>query len=167
MSRSFAARRPSCSMVAPWTSWCLRPDADADADAVSRQPTARRRSGLDAPHSHKRDTLSSCALRLNNAREGRRRPPGGRRAHAAGVATPTPVDIARSEDVTTEHLGGAARSELAAVQTACLKDILAARVEPWTAGREALLERTRASEMGRRRERVPRRLRRPTRSATP
>jgi hypothetical protein len=50
---------------------------------------------------------------------------------------PTPVDCARVDDVTTEHLGGvasqASRWELAAFQTACLEDILDAHVHLWTA----------------------------------
>jgi hypothetical protein len=62
---------------------------------------------------------------------------GGRRAPAAGVATPTPVDCVRVEDVTTEHLGGvaghASRFELAAFQTAVLELILDIQVPEWTA----------------------------------
>lgn len=61
----------------------------------------------------------------------RRRPPGGRLAHADGVATP--VDVHRVEDVTQEHLGGASRYELAAFQTAVMEYILDAEVPTWTA----------------------------------
>jgi hypothetical protein len=46
---------------------------------------------------------------------------------------PTPVDCARVEDVTTEHLGGASRWELAAFQTACLELVLDITVDEWTA----------------------------------
>ena len=49
------------------------------------------------------------------------------------MATPTPVDCARVEDVTTEHLGGASRWELAAFQTACLELVLDLTVPEWTA----------------------------------
>jgi hypothetical protein len=49
------------------------------------------------------------------------------------MATPTPVDVARVEGVTTEHLGGASSFELAASQTPCLEYILDAQVEEWVA----------------------------------
>ena len=45
----------------------------------------------------------------------------------------TPVDCARVDDVTEEHLGGASRFELAAFQTACLELILDITVPEWTA----------------------------------
>ena len=50
-----------------------------------------------------------------------------------GMATPTPVDCARVEDVTAEHLGGASRFELAAFQMCCLELILDIEVPPWMA----------------------------------
>jgi hypothetical protein len=45
----------------------------------------------------------------------------------------TPVDVARIEDVTTEHLGGASRWELAAFQSAVLELVLDIEVPEWTA----------------------------------
>jgi hypothetical protein len=49
------------------------------------------------------------------------------------MATPSPIDVARVEDVTTEHLGGAARYELAAFKLAVWEYQLAAEVPEWTA----------------------------------
>jgi hypothetical protein len=46
---------------------------------------------------------------------------------------PTPIDVARVEDVTEEHLGGASRFELAAFKLAVYEDELAAEVPIWTA----------------------------------
>jgi hypothetical protein len=45
----------------------------------------------------------------------------------------TPVDVARVEDVTTEHLGDASRFELAAFKLAVWEYQLAAEVPEWTA----------------------------------
>ena len=45
----------------------------------------------------------------------------------------TPVDVARVEDVTSEHLGGASRWELAAFGMAVLEYILDTGVDEWTA----------------------------------
>jgi hypothetical protein len=45
----------------------------------------------------------------------------------------TPVDVARVEDITQEHLGGASRFELAAFQIAVLEYMLDAPVDEWTA----------------------------------
>jgi hypothetical protein len=61
------------------------------------------------------------------------RPPGGRLAHAEDVATPSPVDVVHIEDVTTEHLGGASRYELAAFKLAAWEYQQAAHVPAWTA----------------------------------
>jgi hypothetical protein len=49
------------------------------------------------------------------------------------MATPTPVDVDRVEDVTEEHLGGASRFELAAFQLTVWEYQQAAHVPPWTA----------------------------------
>ena len=45
----------------------------------------------------------------------------------------TPVDVARVEDVTPEHLGGASQWELDAFGIAVLEYILDAQVDEWTA----------------------------------
>ena len=45
----------------------------------------------------------------------------------------TPVDVARVEDVTPEHLGGASEWELAAFGMAVLEYVLDAGVDEWTA----------------------------------
>jgi hypothetical protein len=47
--------------------------------------------------------------------------------------TATPVDGARLDDVTTEHLGGASPFEVDAFGVAVMEDLLDAQVDPWTA----------------------------------
>ncbi len=49
------------------------------------------------------------------------------------MAALTPVDVARLEDVTSEHLGGASRYELDAFGPAVMEDLLDAQVDEWTA----------------------------------
>ena len=53
-----------------------------------------------------------------------------------GMATPSPIDVARVEDVTTEHLGGASRFELAAFRMAAVGEQLDERATE----RDALTE---------------------------
>ena len=50
------------------------------------------------------------------------------------MATLSPVDCVRVEDVAEAHLGGASRFELAAFPTAVLGDLLDAEVPTWTPG---------------------------------